>query len=122
MRGIVLSILLLSLSACNKAPSVPPRVSYWVESLRAADAKLRKKAAFTLGNLGTTDPAVVPALVEALQDADAAVRCEAILALMKCGAEGKEAIPLLAHLQSNDRDTRVRRYAARALEELQRSD
>jgi HEAT repeat protein len=117
MRPVLIAILLLSLIGCGKAPP-PTRVNHWVETLRAPDAKLRKKAAFTLGNLGTTDPGVVPALRGALTDADAAVRCEAILALLKCGPAAAQALPALTDLRQRDPDVQVRRYAATAIGKL----
>jgi HEAT repeat protein len=79
---------------------------------------VRKKAAFTLGNIGPSDPAVLPALTGALKDADAGVRCEAVLALLKYGPGAEEAIPELTEVQAKDRDARVRAYAARAVEKL----
>jgi len=93
-------------------------VSYWLQALKDPNAKVRKQAAFKLGNVGPADSAVLPALLEALRDADASVRSEAILALIKFGPQAKEAIPLLTDLQQRDRDTRVRTYAAKALEKL----
>jgi HEAT repeat protein len=90
----------------------------WAAALRDPDAKLRKKAAFTLGNIGPSDPSALPALIGALKDADAGVRCEAILALLKCGPNAKEAIPGLTEVQDQDRDAKARAFAARALQRL----
>jgi HEAT repeat protein len=92
--------------------------SKWAEALRDPDPKVRKKAAFTLGNIGPSDPAVLPALLEALRDKDAQVRCEAILALVKYGTQAQEAVPPLTELRDRDPDGRVRSYAAKALERL----
>lgn len=117
MRCILIALLLIGLIGCGKAPPTT-RVRSWIEAVHAPDAKIRKKAVFTLGNLGTTDPAVVPALSEALTDADAAVRCEAILALLKCGPAAAEAVPALNDLQQHDPNAQVRHYAATAVEKL----
>ena len=117
MRRILVALLLISFCGCGKAPPTT-RVSYWVESIRAPDAKLRKKAAFTLGNLGTVDPGAVSALRGALNDADAAVRCEAIVALLKCGPAAAEAVPTLNDMKQHDPNAQVRRYAAKAVEKL----
>jgi|SRR5579884_370491 len=117
MRSVLVAILFISLIGCGKAPPTT-RVNHWVETLRAPDAKLRKKAVFTLGNLGTADPAVLPALRRALTDADAAIRCEAILALIKCGPEATQAVPELTDLRQRDPNAQVRHYAARAVEKL----
>lgn len=120
---IGLTILLgLWCGGCGKAPPTlagGKPVSYWIAALQDADAKVRKKAAFKLGNVGTADPAALPALIGALDDRDAAVRREAILALVKFGPAAKEAIPALTALQHKDRDAQVRAYASKALEKLQ---
>jgi HEAT repeat protein len=117
MRRVLVALLLLSLIGCGKAPPTT-RVNHWADTLRSNDAKLRKKAAFTLGNLGTIDPSVVPALRGALTDSDAAVRSEAILALLKCGPAAAEAVPALQDVQQRDPNAQVRSYAAKAVEKL----
>jgi hypothetical protein len=120
MRGILLVLLLLPLVGCGRAhPTMAG--GKWAAALRDPDARLRKKAVFTLGNIGPSDPAALPALIGALRDADAGVRCEAILALLKCGPHAKEAIPALTEVQDRDRDARARAYAARALQKLRGS-
>jgi HEAT repeat protein len=93
--------------------------SKWAEVLRDPNPKMRKKAAFKLGNIGPSDPVVLPALISALQDGNADVRCEAIQALVKYGPGAKEAIPALTDVQRQDRDATVRAYAAEALAKLQ---
>ena len=90
----------------------------WIHALSDPDAKPRKKAADKLGNVGASDPAVVPALCEALKDKNADVRCEAILALAKSSSGAKEAIAPLKAISLQDRDAKVRTYAAKALEQL----
>src|SRR5437879_6546494 len=78
-------------------------VSYWLAALKDADARLRHKAVAKLGNVGTSDAAVFPALIEALKDPDAFVRREAVLALMKIGPDATAAVPILREVQRNDR-------------------
>jgi HEAT repeat protein len=90
----------------------------WAEALHSPEAKIRKRAAFTLGNIGWSDPVVLPALIEALKDADAGVRCEVILALLKYGPGAREALTKLEEMQRRDRNAQVRQYAARAVEKL----
>src|SRR5258708_6626021 len=122
MRVILMLLLAVVVSGCGKA--APPLVvggkpvSHWVGALKAPDASLRKKAAFKLGNVGGTAPAVLPALIDGRKAPDPAVRREVILALMKCGPAAKEAIPALTVVQQSDRDARVREHAARALDRL----
>jgi HEAT repeat protein len=93
-------------------------VDHWVQALRDADARVRRNAAFKLGNVGSCDPAALPALLGALHDPDAGVRCQAILALVKFGPEAREAAPALARLQRHDPSARVRTYAGKALARL----
>jgi HEAT repeat protein len=117
MRHILFVILLFGLSGCGGGRPTMAGLK-WAQALRDPDAGLRKKAAFKLGNIGPTDPAVLPALLGALKDPDAGVRREAILALLKCGPGAREAIPALADLERRDPDPQVRAYAARALPKL----
>ena len=115
MHGTVLLVLM----AAGCGPARPMMAGgKWAAALRDPDATLRRKAAFTLGNIGPADPAVLPALLGALKDSDAAVRREAILALVKCGREAREAEPLLDELRQHDPDAQVRAYAGRGLEKL----
>jgi hypothetical protein len=119
---VVVFFLVVLLSGCGEAPQPlagGKHVSYWAESLKSPDAKLRREAAFKLGNVGPADPIACPALVGALKDRNAAVRCEVILALLKCGPAALEAIPALTELRDQDRDPKVRDYASKALAKLQ---
>ena len=117
MRRILLIVVLIALSGCGR---VQPTMAggKWAAALRDPDAQVRRKAAFTLGNIGSSDPAALPALIGALRDADAGVRGEAILALPKCGAAAKTAVPALDDLKARDPDPGVRRYAGEALEKI----
>jgi HEAT repeat protein len=120
---LVVGVPLIVLSGCSKAEptlSGGKPVSHWVEALRTStDAKVRKEAAFKLGNVGPADPTACPALVGALKDRDAAVRSEVVLALVKFGSAAHEAVPVLTNLRDHDPDPKVRSYAARALEKIQ---
>ena len=124
MRVAVMIVVAIGLSGCGKTePTLAggKPVSFWVQALHDPDAKLRKKAAFKLGNVGPTDPTALPALIEALHDADAGVRAEAILALVKFGPAATAAVPTLAEVQRQDQDAKVREYAGKALAKLQPS-
>jgi hypothetical protein len=115
-------VCVLALGGCNEAP--PPLsggkpVSHWVEASRDADAKTRREAVFKLGNAGATSPSAMPAVIAALKDRDARVRQEAILAIVKFGDAAKEAAPTLEDIRKNDRDSRAREYAGKALRTLQ---
>ena len=118
MRRILAAILLISVTGCGAARPKMAGVK-WAGALRDPDANVRKKAAFTLGNIGPSDPEVLPALIEGLNDADAGVRSEVILALLKYGDGAKEAIPTLTKLRDHDQDPKVRDYALKALKKLQ---
>ena len=122
MRYVFVGILTILLVGCGKeqpmlAGSKP--VSHWVQALHSPDAKLRKQAAFKLGNVGPADPTALPALIGALKDKDANVCREAILAVLKCGPGARDAIPALTDLEKHSRDAQTRDYAAKALKKLQ---
>ncbi|HLJ94008.1 MAG TPA: HEAT repeat domain-containing protein [Gemmataceae bacterium] len=121
MRYVVplvgLTVLLIG---CARTPATQAHgkpVSFWVQALHDADARVRKRAVHSLGNVGAADPAAIPALIEAVQDRDAKVRGEAILALLRIGPDAKEAIPILTEAQK-DKDPQVRSYAVKALEKM----
>jgi HEAT repeat protein len=120
LRLIALAAAMLVLSGCGQpvprlAHGKP--VEHWVQALRDPDAKVRKRAADVLGNVGAADATVVPALAGAVKDSDRAVREATVLALLKMGPAARDAMPALA-LASKDSDAKVRSHAARALENL----
>jgi HEAT repeat protein len=122
MRTLALLVLVPLLSGCRN--SEPPLsggkpISHWIETLQDPSPKVRKQAVTKLGNAGSADPAVLPAVMEALKDTDAEVRCEAILALMKLGPAARDAIVTLTQMQRVDHDDQVRSFAAKALQKLQ---
>jgi HEAT repeat protein len=124
MRRVLLVVavgLIACLSGCGEAQPLTAGgkpVSHWVQALQGPDAKARKKAATELGNVGSADPAAVPALAGALKDRDAGVRAEAALALLRIGPAAREAVPALEEAAQKDREAKVRDYAARALEKV----
>lgn len=124
MRIILAIILVGALGGCTgkSGPILAggKPVSHWVRNLSDPNPKMRKAAAEKLGNVGSSDPAVLDALCGALRDGSAEVRCEAILALVKVGPGAKEAVGPLKLLGQQDRDPRVRSYAAKALEKLEK--
>jgi HEAT repeat protein len=108
-------------AGCGKSPPTlagGKPVRYWIEALQNPDARVRKQAAFKLGNAGPVDADALPALLGALKDREAAVRSEAILALVKFGPAAGEAVPVLTELRLRDPNAQVRRYAAKAIEKL----
>ena len=118
----ILFILVVLLGGCSKAePTLAggKPVGHWVQALQSPDARLRKQAAFKLGNVGPADPTALPALIGALKDRDAGVRREAILAVLKCGPTARDAIPALTDIQKNASDAQTRTHATKALEKLQ---
>jgi HEAT repeat protein len=121
MRLLTAALLAAALCGCATRP-VPTMahghpVGYWVEAARDADPQSRKKAIDVLGNVGASDPTVVPALAAALKDRDAGVRREAARALVKLGPAARAAEPALREA-ANDPDARVRADAAQALTRL----
>jgi len=120
LRLIAFAAAVLILSGCSQpGPTLAhgQPVDHWVQALRDPDAKVRKRAADVLGNVGAADATVVPALAAALKDQDRGVREATVLALLKMGPAAKDAAPALVEA-SKDSDARVRSYAAKALEKL----
>jgi HEAT repeat protein len=93
-------------------------VAHWLHALHDSDVRARKKAVEALSNVGSADPAVVPALIECLNDREASVRGAAALALLKIGPEASEAVPALRRALQ-DKDVKVRTYARKALERIE---
>jgi HEAT repeat protein len=117
MRWCWLIGVLALLGGCSQAPPTLAHgkpVAHWVELLRHPDALERKKAVQVLGNVGTADPEVLPALTGAVKDRNAGVRAEAVAGLLKMGPAAESATSVLQDA-AKDRDARVRTYAARAL-------
>ena len=122
MKLMALVLVVLGLCGCGSAePSLAggKPVSFWLDGLRNADVKVRQKAVLKLGNVGSMDAAVFPALLETLGDADPSVRREAIIALMKFGPGAQHAVPRLTEIRGTDRDMQVRAFAAKALAKLE---
>ncbi|HLW65261.1 MAG TPA: HEAT repeat domain-containing protein [Gemmataceae bacterium] len=119
-RSRCLLFVIVVIVLCGCAREQPKMAgTKWASALHDPDANVRKKAAFTLGNIGPSDPAVLPALIEALKDSNVDVRYEAILALLKYGPGARESIPALRELRAQDRDAKVRDGAAKAIEQLE---
>ncbi len=119
--ALLLVIPLLFLMGCGSR--IPATVhgksfEYWLKALHDPDARIRIKAVESLGNVGTDNPATVPALIRALDDREAQVRGAAALALLKIGPEAQEAIPALQKTLQ-DKDAKVRSYATKALERIE---
>ena len=92
-------------------------VKHWLDSLQSSDPKVRKKSVDVLGNVGPSDPAVIPALIAAVRDKDASVRDAAVLALSKIGPPAAEAATVLQEA-TRDPNATVRDHAAKALERV----
>jgi HEAT repeat protein len=120
MRVSVAMILVVFLAGCAKKQPLTVHyrpVAYWVRALQDPDRRTRLKAARALGNVGTADPAAVPALAGAVKDADPEVRAAAVLALLRIGPDARDAVPALSTALA-DEDPAVRSYAAKALEKV----
>jgi hypothetical protein len=121
VRFLVTAFLILLLSGCGKPKETlagGKPVSHWLEAIHDPDPRVRKSAVFKLGNVGSSESGVLPALTSALNDKDPAVRREAILALAKFGAEAKAAASVLSEMSRQDRDVQVRKYAVAALKRI----
>lgn len=120
-----LAVFWLLMTALDEAPPPSPTVTLLIGKLNDADARVRWRAASSLGRLGVTaeaavpslarrlhdpvpnvsdragrslaqiGPAALPQLIQALRDNDPAVRANAARALHWFGPEAKEALPEL---------------------------
>jgi hypothetical protein len=119
-RGCFCLLFLVALlpGGCGQAPALQTAhgkpVRHWVEALQSPDVKVRLRAVRTLGNVGTGDPAAVPALIGAVKDRDAGVRGAAIQALGRMGPDARSAVPALREARK-DADPTVRSQAGEAL-------
>jgi HEAT repeat protein len=122
MRELLVLALVGGLCGCGESKPTTVHgksVTHWVQALQDRDTRVRKKAVEALGNVGSADPAAIPALIMALKDHDAGVRAAATLALLKIGPAAQDASAALTDAQQ-DKDQKVRDYAAKALERIQR--
>lgn len=92
-------------------------VDHWLNEVKSADPKARKKAVTALGHVGTLHSSAIPAVASALKDPEPSVRNEAVLALLNVGPGAKEAIPALNDVLQ-DKDATVRANAAKAIERI----
>jgi HEAT repeat protein len=121
MRFIILACVLASAGCSRQAQTTMAHgkpVEHWVQALSGSDVAARREAVKVLGNVGSADGGVVPALAAALKDQDAGVRAGAAKALLKLGPAAKDAIPELT-AAARDRDAKVREAAAEALKHVQ---
>ena len=88
---------------------------YWMGPLKDPDVKVRRKAIFALGVLGSDAEEAVPALASIMvDDPDFTLRIEASLALSKMGGLARPAVPALARALGDEQPL-VRMNAARTL-------
>jgi HEAT repeat protein len=121
-RWTLFFALVLLAGGCSKPQPTTVHgepISHWLGELHSSDARARKKAVDVLCRVGPIDPSVVPGLIEAVKDRNAVVRAEAVGALMRIGPSAREAVATLVETSKNDRDPKVRSYAAKALEKIQ---
>jgi hypothetical protein len=122
----MLSLLLaaLHLAGCTKEQTVlagGKPIDHWVAAARDPSEKVRKQAIQKLGNVGNSDPAVLPVLIAALKDTSPSIRREAIIAIVKYGPGAEQAVDALKTLAASDADPQIRGYAAQAAQILNRS-
>jgi HEAT repeat protein len=121
----VAALSLVVMAGCSTKGEDEPRagghpLSHWLTALHDRDPAVRHKAATKLGNIGASDPAVVPALIGAVKDPDPKVRSEVILSLLKIGPAAKDSVPALTEALK-DPDAKVRQYAEKALVQVQKA-
>lgn len=90
----------------------------WINALAVEDAAMRAEAVKKLGNIGSRDPAALPAAFKALFDPVPAVRREAIFVVVRTWPASRETLPRLKELSEGDEDPEIRKMAAEAYENL----
>jgi HEAT repeat protein len=90
----------------------------WLADLHNPRPQVRRQAVLKLGNVGQADLAVAESLAGALLDTDALVRRDAVLAIAKLREPGPGVMERLEIMSRNERDSRVRDAASRALTHL----
>ena len=123
-RSLLILLLAFPILGCGRSAAVPTAkffggetIDHWLGAVRGPDAKVRKKAADVLGNVGSIDPRAVAALAVAVGDADARVRDAAVLGLSKIGPPAVSAEAVLERA-TKDKDPTVRAHAAAALKRV----
>jgi HEAT repeat protein len=122
---LLVGITLLAAFACEQSQptfSGGKPIEHWLRAVESRDPKLRREAVRKLGNVGSSDPAAFSAVLQALNDLDPGVRREAIVAVMKFETEAGQAVPALTKLEHEDKDSRVRACARKALESIEQRD
>jgi HEAT repeat protein len=89
------------------------------EATSVWEQSTRSDAVRALGNLGATDPRVVPTLRDALSDPNQGIVTEAILALRKLGPPARDVFPQLAEIAKDQKQTPyIRSQALETLRQL----
>jgi 3-methyladenine DNA glycosylase AlkD len=114
-------MMIFSPKSLNTTRYGPIAKALFLSALKDKDSKVRRNAAWALGELGRTEPEVIRGLLEALKDEDSIVRIIAASALGKLGRAEPEVIGVLLEALK-DEDSRVRVNAAWALGELGRAE
>jgi HEAT repeat protein len=121
--GLLVMLVIGCIAGCSRkaAPVVSSgrSVADWIADLSNPDAKVRKKAVQSLGHVGTTDRAALPAVIGALKDKDPSVREAAILAVLVNGSAARDAVPTLNEIRDSDPVPNLRKEATKAIERIQ---
>ena len=119
--GALFLLLATALAGCAAKETIPGKwfagkpVEHWLEAIKSPDAKLRRRAAEVLGNVGQADLRSVDALAAALSDPDRRVREEAVLGLSKMGPVAAAAADAIQKAIRTERDPQVLAHAKAAL-------
>ena len=117
----LLAMFAIYSGGCRPKETIPGKwfagkpVEHWLEAIKSPNAKLRRRAAEVLGNVGQADPRSVEALAAALSDTDRRVREEAVLGLSKMGPVAAAAADAIQKAIRTERDPQVLAHAKAAL-------
>ena len=113
-------LLPFAMVACMACPAAlkadgTATVKDLIRELRTIKVDRRVHAAESLGRLGPSAAAAVPALVSALSDPSFEVQVEVLIALEHIGPAAREAVPGLIQILEDDKDSRLYGGAVDAL-------
>lgn len=116
----LLGLVCVSLPVARPDDSTTILLTRWVKELDDKDQEVRVRALQGLSRLGKDVKPALPAMAKALKDMNVEIRREAARALGVLATHAVETVPALAEALQNDKEAKVRSYAAFAFKAMGR--